>query len=216
MLSMPRQRTDRAGERIRACVEARVQERHVRLSRAASLLARHSPQAEFARRAGQVEALAGRLTRLAPQLAKAQRDGLANASARFRVALNNRLSNIGDRLQSQRLRVSDFERRMQNAILACQEKRQAHVRSLLQLYNSLNYTSVLARGFAIVRDGADRPLSQAAAVAPGAALQIQFADGRIGARAEGSVTPPETEAVARSANPLRPPKPGSQGQGSLF
>ena len=58
---------------------------------------------------------------------------------------------------------------------------------------------MLARGFALVRDGAGNPLVRAAAVAPGTALSIEFADGRVGATADGG--PPER------------PKPAGAGGG---
>ena len=45
-----------------------------------------------------------------------------------------------------------------------------------KLFAALNYTAVLARGFALVRDGNDRPVKLAAAVKSGQSLKIQFAD----------------------------------------
>ena len=50
---------------------------------------------------------------------------------------------------------------------------------------AFSYRGVLARGFALVRDGAGRPLRSAAAVAAGARLDIEFSDGRVGAVADG-------------------------------
>ena len=88
-------------------------------------------------------------------------------------------------MQAQRARLLNAHRHMRNTVQACQEKRTSHLRSLLQLYNSLNYTSVLARGFVIVRDASDQPLAKAAAVGPGAGLTLQFADGRVTAGAQG-------------------------------
>jgi exodeoxyribonuclease VII large subunit len=61
--------------------------------------------------------------------------------------------------------------------------------ALARLLTSLSYEQVLARGFALVRDGAGNPLVRAAAVEPGGALAIEFADGRVGATADGG--PPE-------------------------
>ena len=57
--------------------------------------------------------------------------------------------------------------------------------ALHRLLVSLNYRGVLERGFAVVRsDGA--VLSQAGAAAPGMALDIEFADGHVGAHVEGA------------------------------
>ena len=53
---------------------------------------------------------------------------------------------------------------------------------------AFSYQGVLSRGFALVRDGGGRPLRTAAAVQPGMALDIEFADGRVGATAQGVST----------------------------
>ena len=43
----------------------------------------------------------------------------------------------------------------------------------------MSYKSVLARGFAVVRDAAGKPVRAAGLVQPGAALAIEFADGDV-------------------------------------
>ena len=48
-----------------------------------------------------------------------------------------------------------------------------------KLFAALNYTSVLARGFAIVLDSNNQPIKLAASVSPGQALKIQFADDKL-------------------------------------
>jgi exodeoxyribonuclease VII large subunit len=50
---------------------------------------------------------------------------------------------------------------------------------------SLSYKSVLQRGFALVRDEAERPVHAASAVRPGQDLSVEFADGRIKVRERG-------------------------------
>ena len=73
---------------------------------------------------------------------------------------------------------------------------------------------MLSRGFALVRDGAGLPLRTAAAVSPGMPLDIEFADGRVGATAQG-VSRHRRAAVracARAPAP-EPRKAGSGGAG---
>jgi exodeoxyribonuclease VII large subunit len=70
---------------------------------------------------------------------------------------------------------------------------------------------VLARGFALVRDGDGRPLRTAAAVGSGMRLDIEFSDGRVGATANGEGTAPPAKPKPRSRG-----GGGSGGQGSLF
>ncbi len=42
---------------------------------------------------------------------------------------------------------------------------------------SLNYKSVLKRGFALVRNASGKPVMEAAAVSPGETLSLTFRDG---------------------------------------
>jgi exodeoxyribonuclease VII large subunit len=73
---------------------------------------------------------------------------------------------------------------------------------------------VLARGFALVRDGEGHPLRSAAAVTGRMRLDIEFSDGRVGAIADSEGAPPP----APKAKPAPKPRGGSGpgGQGSLF
>ena len=74
------------------------------------------------------------------------------------------------------------------------------------LLESLSYERVLGRGYALVRDAAGNAVTSAAGVAPGTALEIEFADGRLRATADGGPEP----APARKR-----PEP-KKNQGSLF
>jgi exodeoxyribonuclease VII large subunit len=55
----------------------------------------------------------------------------------------------------------------------------ARLEGLAARLESVSHRAVLARGYAAVFDAADRPLTTAAAVKPGAALRIDFADGSV-------------------------------------
>jgi exodeoxyribonuclease VII large subunit len=80
-----------------------------------------------------------------------------------------------------------------------------------RLVESLSYKAILERGFALVRDGGDKPLKRAAEVKAGGALSIEFVDGRVQALAAGSgaTSPPAPRKTPTKGAP--PPK-----QGSLF
>ncbi|HYZ62320.1 MAG TPA: exodeoxyribonuclease VII large subunit, partial [Acetobacteraceae bacterium] len=54
---------------------------------------------------------------------------------------------------------------------------------------SVSYQKVLERGFALVSDGSGHPITRAAGVRAGARLQIQFADGTVGASADAKGNP---------------------------
>ncbi len=79
-----------------------------------------------------------------------------------------------------------------------------------QLLVAYSYHGVLARGFALVRDGEGHPLRTAAAVAGGMRLEIEFSDGRVGATADGGGAPPPAKPKPRARGG------GTGGQGSLF
>ena len=80
------------------------------------------------------------------------------------------------------------------------------------LLSALSYHGVLARGFALVRGPDGQPIRLAARVAAGAALDIEFADGRVAALASGPGLP---AAQTRLVRPRRRRAP-DPGQGSLF
>jgi exodeoxyribonuclease VII large subunit len=84
------------------------------------------------------------------------------------------------------------------------ERRTDRLKAAEQLLNAFSYRAVLSRGFALVRDGKGFPLHAASAVTPGMSLDIEFADGRVGATADKE---PRGKAKTRG---------GPSGQGSLF
>ncbi|WEX77673.1 exodeoxyribonuclease VII large subunit [Sinorhizobium numidicum] len=81
-----------------------------------------------------------------------------------------------------------------------------------RVLQSLSYRNILQRGFALVRDEAGEPVKQAAAVAPGMALSLEFSDGRVSAVASDGGAPPSPQSPKK--RPTRPPEPTKQG--SLF
>ena len=94
-------------------------------------------------------------------------------------------------------------------------RRWDRVRNADQLLKAFSYQGVLKRGFALVRDGEGRPLRAAAGVCYGMRLDIEFADGRVGAVADGEAKEPKPQAAAR-AKPRPRGGEGPGGQGSLF
>jgi exodeoxyribonuclease VII large subunit len=193
-LATPRQRRDLAQERLRAASRGGLDRRRLRLSRAAQVLARHSPRAELARTGEKLKGLAARLRQgLVARVALAKQQ---------RAGAKQRLNAAGERLA--------------RAVLAKMQERRARLAQLEQLRQSLGHASVLARGFALVRDEENRLIRAAAAVAAGQRLRLQFADGEIPAEAlaegEGPLGSPAPEKPR--AAPARKRK--NDGQGSLF
>ena len=92
------------------------------------------------------------------------------------------------------------------------QRRADRVLAAGQLLAAYSYHGVLARGFALVRDGEGHPLRSAAAVTSGMRLDIEFSDGRISGTADGESAP--APSVRAKPRPRRGSGPG--GQGSLF
>jgi len=60
--------------------------------------------------------------------------------------------------------------------------------ALSGMLESLSFRRVLERGYAVVRDAADGPVTTAAALSAGDAVSIEFADGRVGAQIDGTAS----------------------------
>ena len=75
--------------------------------------------------------------------------------------------------------------RLARAGRAALSERSGRIETAARLLEGYSYRGVLARGFAVVRDQRERPLTSAAAVKSGAALSLEFHDGRTAARAAG-------------------------------
>jgi exodeoxyribonuclease VII large subunit len=94
------------------------------------------------------------------------------------------------------------------------KRRADRLRSAGQLLAAFSYRGVLARGFALVRDGDGNPLRSATSVIGHMKLNIEFSDGRVGATADGEGAP-----VAPKAKPAPKQKPRGDkpsGQGTLL
>jgi exodeoxyribonuclease VII large subunit len=71
-------------------------------------------------------------------------------------------------------------------VLATLRQRRTLLEGLSARLESASYTSVLARGFALVRDAKGAPVVAAGAISPGQALRLTFADGEVGVSADGT------------------------------
>lgn len=85
--------------------------------------------------------------------------------------------------------------------------------ALGQLLESYSYRGVLARGFALVTDGAGLPVTHAADTQPGQGLTIAFQDGKVEALVAGDAAAPPP---AKPAKPTKARKAEPAKQESLF
>ncbi|MBY5355515.1 exodeoxyribonuclease VII large subunit [Rhizobium leguminosarum] len=124
------------------------------------------------------------------------------------------LSSLPARLKTQtdrgRERLGNLSRHADTAIRHQLTRARAELSAQDRVLQSLSYKNVLKRGYAVIRDEDNRPVSQAAQLSAGMGIAIEFADGRVGAMTTEGGTPP-AGARKRSVRPAEPPK-----QGSLF
>jgi exodeoxyribonuclease VII large subunit len=166
-----------------------LQERKLSLQSAARALPKPDDILAFARQRFDtaVARLPGALS------ANVQRHNVAFARLSGRLSVRA----LRERLSQQARKVLDLADRSRRGLQQLQARRRDRFLAETKLLQSMSYRSVLARGFAVVRDGAGKTLQSVSAVSPGSSLRIQFHDG-------------DVEAVAQH-------KTGGKGsQGSLF
>ena len=142
----------------------------------------------------------GRLRPLRPrQLLALKRQQLTHAAERLSA------ERVAARIGQARQATDLLAQRLTRVGRAALSERAARVETVARLLESYSYRGVLARGYAVVRDQRERPLTSAAGVKPGAALSLEFHDGRAAARAAGR---PRRGKTAREED--------EGGQGSLL
>ena len=144
-----------------------------------------------------------RLKRALIANARAHRNGLERSAARLRPHILTRAARSG------RDRLSRLDRARARAAQALFARSRARLDGQAKLLGTLSYQNVLARGFALVRAADGTMLRRAVAVKPGAALDIEFADGHIGAHADAGERKAEPRAKA-------PSRGRDEKQGSLL
>jgi exodeoxyribonuclease VII large subunit len=211
IIAGPRQRLDRAAETLAQRMRGTIDQRALRTAGLARRLARQSPGARLAGQRERVRGLIGRLAR--------QRQLLIERPRRSAEAVGRTFVREGALLMRRRGEQAEsltrLAARMARAYDERLQSRRAQLFSAWQLLGAMSYRGVLSRGFALVRDETQRPLRRAAEVKQTERLEIEFADGKIGAIAGGRVGPPMTPPALLPRRRAKPDK-DAEGQGSLF
>jgi exodeoxyribonuclease VII large subunit len=161
--------------RQRRAISRVLQERKLRLQSAGRALPKPDDMLAIARQ--RLDGAAGRLP--SSLRSNVQRHRLLLARSAGRLSLNVVRNRIDDGMR----RVPDMGKRAERSLRQLLAKRSDRFNAEAKLFQSMSYKSVLARGFAIVRDAAGKPLRAAAGVKPNANLSIEFADGEALVRA---------------------------------
>ncbi len=112
-----------------------------------------------------------------PRALRANVQAHALGLAKLRGGLS--LKPLQQRLGEQRRQLTQVGQRGALALGISRQRRADRLASRSQLLAALGYKSVLARGYAVLRDAAGQPLRGVAAIKPQTALQVEMADGRL-------------------------------------
>jgi exodeoxyribonuclease VII large subunit len=219
LLAIPRQRLDGAASSLPRALKANTHAHFRRFAAAGGKLTLRVLHAQIAHAAQRLAINSERLSNSARALLRRRNDHYAGLAIRLQAS---KLSNAQAQRQTiarDRERTLRLAERARRALSILMQRQQARVGHSGQLLAALSYRGVLARGFALVRDEQGLAVHAAAGVGPGTRIELEFADGRVGATADT-----DRPAVARAAKsaasesktsvPKRVVKPA--GQGSLF
>ncbi len=212
VLAGPRQRLDGAGERLPRALTANAVAHRVQFQAARARLSGATLRLRLARLADRTAVLGSRLRQGANGLAARRRDRLQAVTGRLAVAHAAALRAHLVQIARGRERLAMLHRRAERALGGDLKARRQRLEAVGQMLRALSYRGVLARGFALVRDANGQAVRAAGGIGAGMRLELEFADGRIGAVAEGGaplIAPPEPKKPAR-------PKPVAGGQPTLF
>ena len=183
LLAIPRQRLDACAERLPRALRANAQIHHTQFSRSRRPARRRSFCATNVER---------------------RRLRLDACTQRLGTALKTyRLTHLTRIARAARPRHGAGRARRARGSGRCSTTAPRGSSAPVNCSRAFSYRGVLSRGFALVRDGAGQPLRTAASVQPGVPLDIEFADGRVGATAQG--------VSQRDRKPaIRPPRGGDR------
>src|ERR1700736_1041461 len=183
LLAIPRQRLDGAASSLPRALKANTHAHFRRFAATSAKLTLGVLHAQVGHAAQRLAISGERLTRGARSLVRRRRDRFAGLEIRLKAS---KLSNAQAQRQTiarDRERVARLAERARRALATATQRLQARVAHSNQLLAALSYRSVLSRGFALVRDEQGLAVHAAAAIGPGARLDLEFADGRVGATA---------------------------------
>jgi exodeoxyribonuclease VII large subunit len=209
LLALPRRRFDEAAAGLGRGLELNTINKRRSFEKTAAHLRPDVLSNRLAERRRMLVERMTRVERTVERLIDRSRSRVGRADAVF--------SSLPARLKTQTARMRDhlanLSRHADTAVRHQLTRARGELASQDRVLQSLSYKNVLKRGYAVIRDDENRPVSQAAMLPSGAGISIEFADGRIGAiTIDGGEAP--SSARKRTAKPSEPGTPPKQG--SLF
>lgn len=223
LLAIPRQRLDTAGASLPRGLKANTHAHFRRFTAASSKLTLRVLHGQISQADHRLTVCGERLGLSARSLLRRRRDRFAGLEVRLRASKLSNAQAQRNAIARQRERTHRLAERARRALVTLLQRFDARVENSGKLLSALSYRGVLARGFALVRDEAGHPLHAADSVGPGARVEIEFADGRVGATADADrPAPPAKRAAAQPKPAAQETKPAPKrlgkpvDQGSLF
>ncbi|RWF77946.1 exodeoxyribonuclease VII large subunit [Mesorhizobium sp.] len=202
LLALPRRRFDEATSRLGRGLTVSIERKRARLERQ-----RLTP-ATLSRRLNETRRLTGR------DIARARAAFFAVVrQSRARFQRNSARLSPAPVVRRQKLQadtLAGLTRRQEQAMARRLDRLRAALTQADRLLTTLSHKAVLARGFALVKDADGTVVKRVAELAPGAALQLEFADGNAEAIATSGGARPKLAAKPSG----KAKEPGNQG--SLF
>ncbi|MCA1525928.1 exodeoxyribonuclease VII large subunit [Bradyrhizobium yuanmingense] len=222
LLAIPRQRLDSAGASLPRCLKANTHAHFRRFTAASSKLTLRVLHGQISQADHRLTVCGERLGLSTRSLLRRRRDRFAGLEVRLRASKLANAQAQRNAIARQRERTHRLTERAERALVTLLHRLEARVENSGKLLSALSYRSVLARGFALVRDEAGHPVHAADAIGPGARVEIEFADGRVGATADADRAAPAERRAPAQPKPAAETKPAPRrlvkpvDQGSLF
>jgi exodeoxyribonuclease VII large subunit len=220
LLGIPRQRLDNASSSLPRGLKANTHAHFRRFAGTSARLTMRVLRGQLAQASHRLTVSGERIRNSTRSLLQKRRDRFAGLEVRLKASKLSNAQAQRNAIARDRERTLRLAERARRALGFAMQRLEARVANSGQLLGALSYRGVLARGFALVRDEQGLPLHAAAAVGPGARLNLEFADGCVGATADAdrpTATPAPAKPAAsepKAAAPKRAVKPVEQG--SLF
>nr|WP_314090791.1 exodeoxyribonuclease VII large subunit [uncultured Shinella sp.] len=213
LLALPRRRFDEAAAGLGRGLHMNTVNKRRAFERTAAHL---RPDMLLTRIAERRQRVADRVLR-AERIVERRLDQLRARLSAFDVSLRATPARIKTQTERSRDRLKGLALRAESALSGDLSRRRALVQAQDRVLQSLSYRNVLKRGYALVRDEEGVPVKGAAALGPGRAIAIEFADGSVEAvtgagTPSGGSTPSRKKPAKPEAEAAKPPP----RQGSLF
>jgi exodeoxyribonuclease VII large subunit len=207
LFSPKRQRLDLAAAKLYPALSRNARGHEERLLKVARQLSHVSPVANVARMRARLDAVGPRPYNAVCRSVVLREESLKQIGRRLLVSREALLRTERTRIAQSTELTQRVAERLVPALQGQIARKADRLEAVSKLFDSLNYKSVLKRGFALVRDTDGLPLRSVDAVLDGQALVLEFADGKTDATGGR---------IGSRPKPTRPKLVVAEEQGALF